>query len=73
MPKRTSSKDILTFTVTIIKETDMAIGCSEHEASEDVEFWLPKSQIEYDESCGEGETIDVQMPRWLADEKGLED
>jgi DNA-directed RNA polymerase subunit E'/Rpb7 len=37
--------------------------------NEDV--WLPKSQIEYDENAEVDDDIEVIIPEWLADEKGL--
>lgn len=36
----------------------------------DVQVWLPKSQIEIADS-GDGRTIVVTLPQWLAEEKGL--
>ncbi len=35
------------------------------------EAWLPKSQIEYDDDAEPGDTIDIEMPEWLAVEKDL--
>ena len=41
-------------------------------------FWLPKTQIEIDsvepyeyDSLEKGEEVDVYVPDWLAEEKGL--
>lgn len=56
-------KEIDDFKFTFIRETDKAILVSE--GSE--EFWLPKSQIEYD-LMPDG-TVEVTMPIWLAREK----
>lgn len=35
------------------------------------EVWLPISQIEYDLSAARGKMTEVEMPVWLANEKGL--
>ena len=32
---------------------------------------LPKSEIEYDEDADPGDVIEVEMPEWLALERGL--
>ena len=38
----------------------------------DKDAWLPISQIEnYDESWKTGETVDLEIPEWLATEKEL--
>lgn len=50
----------------ILHETDAAILVS---IGEGQNIWLPKSKIDYD--GGVGDTIDVEMPEWLALEKGL--
>lgn len=56
---------------TIIKgqlkaETDLAILVDVN----DEKVWLPKSKIEYDD-FDIGEEIEIEIPEWLADEKGL--
>ena len=35
----------------------------------DVEEWLPKSQIELDQNGGEGDTVIITMPEWMAEKK----
>lgn len=47
-------------------ETASAILVSDGE----MQVWLPKSQIEIAES-GDGRTIVVTLPQWIAEEKGL--
>ena len=38
----------------------------------DRDAWLPISQIQnYDESWKKGETVDLEIPEWLATEKEL--
>lgn len=55
--------------VTVVRETEKALLCK----IEGVEHWIPKSQINDDsevyEEGGEGTLI---IPRWLADEKGID-
>lgn len=62
------NKDLVEIDLTIKAETDMALlvddGCIE-------EVWLPKSQIQYDEDAEVGDTIIVDVPEWLALDKGL--
>lgn len=33
--------------------------------------WVPKSQLEYSDDPGVGDTIVFEMPEWLASEKGF--
>lgn len=35
--------------------------------------WLPKSQIEYDKDHERGEYMEVEVPDWLCEQKGLDD
>jgi hypothetical protein len=58
------------YSLTFIHETDAAILVRDGLAGE---FWLPKSQIEYDDEypLSPEEEIDVEIPDWLAIEKGL--
>ena len=52
--------------------TDKSIGLAIDEFGSDVEIWIPKSQVGGILSK-RGEWIDsIEIPRWLADEKGLE-
>jgi hypothetical protein len=48
-------------------ESEKAIKVSENGDVEKA-FWLPKSQIEYEEKNG---TAEVTLPVWLAKEKGI--
>jgi hypothetical protein len=64
--------DILTFSLYMEAETDLAIGVTPLPDGKGM-VWLPKSQIEYDGTSTIGERVDVQLPRWLADAKGLEE
>lgn len=53
------------FSFEMIGETDSAIKCRDVKK----EFWLPKSQVEYVEL--KGGVVEVQIPEWLAIEKGI--
>jgi len=64
--------DLDTYSFVFYAETDKAIGVREEGDSEDSDMiWLPKSQIEYDDNCSEGDLIDVDIPEWLAEDKDL--
>lgn len=62
MPKR----EIVDVSLNFIRETDKAICCSE--VTTENNFWLPKSQIEYEIK---GSIVEVTLPLWLAQEKKL--
>ena len=47
------------------RETEKAILVTDGEK----EYWLPKSQVEVEP--GDRGLINVSMPRWLAEDKGL--
>ena len=49
--------------------TDSSICVTEPDSNE--EIWLPKSQIEYDDTAERGDRIDVEIRTWLAEKKGL--
>lgn len=72
MPKRHDLTDI---TVIFVKETEKALGVRKTEDSSFV-IWLPKSQIEFSTE-GSGPHVlktgyvEVTLPEWLAQEKGL--
>ncbi len=57
-----------TFDAEFISETDLAILVD----IDGDEVWLPKSQIEMsDGSLDAGDLIEIDVPDWLAEEKGL--
>jgi hypothetical protein len=35
------------------------------------EFWLPRSQIIFDDNSEVGQTVEIAVPIWLARDKGL--
>jgi hypothetical protein len=49
--------------------TPLAVCVSEDEDSKKV--WLPKSQIEIEDASVEHGPINITLPQWLAEEKGL--
>ena len=51
----------------IKRETDAAFLVTDGVSEE----WLPKSQIELDQDGGEGDTVIITMPEWLATTKGF--
>lgn len=56
-----------------VNQTDSAILV--YDCDPDQAEWIPKSQIEYDESeinCARaGDDIEINMPEWLAESKGF--
>lgn len=62
-----SSRTMHAFTVEYVLESHAAIlVLYEHQ-----EFWLPKSQIEWIGAADKGDELDVMVPEWLAEEKGM--
>lgn len=59
-------KELNDFTFEFVRETDKAILVREAEGEE---FWLPKSQIEYEKKPNGN--VEVTMPIWLASEKKI--
>lgn len=59
-----SKQDAHEETYEILYETPEAILCKDGKN----EFWLPKSKIEWERR---GRKVDVVVPAWLAEQKGL--
>ena len=60
--------EIIEVTGEILSKSNMAILINDG----DRDAWLPISQIQnYDESWKKGETVDLEIPEWLATEKEL--
>ncbi len=55
--------------VTLVSSTDKA-GLYRTDTWD--EFWIPFSQLKEDSVDKDGETGDIRIPRWLAEEKELE-
>jgi hypothetical protein len=66
-PGNYNTQDTIDIAVTIEHETDMALLVYDG----DTKTWVPKSQIQYDEDAQVGDTIDIEMPEWLAMDKGF--
>lgn len=63
---------IESYLLTFKHQTDAA--CCFTIRGDTTEIWLPKSQIEVDsdfETLVSDEDLDVQIPDWLAEDKGL--
>lgn len=53
----------------VLRESDKALLCTQNGEEE---FWLPKSQIDYDEDTVEiGKVSDFNIPKWLMEEKQI--
>lgn len=68
MPKK---HDIIEINGFVVSETDAAYWFSPGKADKNgkiLRYWIPKSQCEWDGSTGLGT---MQMPEWLALEKGI--
>ena len=61
------------FVFTFIAQTEKAILVKKESSEEQV--WLPKSVLDFDilemDTIQKGEEIEIGMPEWLAEEKGL--
>ncbi len=55
--------------VTLIRSTDKA-GLYQTESGD--EFWIPWSQLREDSVDRDGDTGDIRIPLWLAEEKELD-
>ena len=66
--------DILDLRMRVVRETPHAILVCEDCQDSSKAVWLPLSQIEYEPAtacCVAHRRVDVQIPGWLAEEKGL--
>lgn len=58
----------------MVTETDMAIlvvNVDDDDDDADAGIWIPKSQIEDTDRDEPGDEGYIEIPEWLADEKGL--
>ena len=60
-----------TYTVRLVMETAQAWLVDDGEDSDAPQVWLPKSQRTFPRACHVGKLVDVEVPNWLAEEKGL--
>ena len=54
--------------VKIIHKTENAILVTDDEVKE---VWLPKSQVTTHQNYDIGDTLTIEIPEWVAEEKGL--
>lgn len=59
----------IALTGTIKAETDLAILFVEEGCTEAI--WFPRSQIESDDELIAGAEVSIEIPAWLAADKGL--
>ena len=59
------------YVVRLVRETDAAWLCDDGEDSDASQVWLPKSKCGFPPNCRAGQVIEVTVPNWLAEEKGL--
>lgn len=59
------------YTVTVVHETDDAVLVNDGDDSDAPEVWLPKSRVDFPRNLRAGQVITVDVPAWLAEEKGL--
>ncbi len=62
--------DTIELTMTLHHQTDAAILVSD-DGEEKNAVWLPKSQVEWEMKAVKTQTVTVDVPEWLAIEKGL--
>ena len=70
-----SRQELMAVSLRVLIDREKALLCTEglkDEEGKQIEFWLPKSQIVYDEDSLEiGKVLDIEVPRWLIEEKGV--
>ncbi len=59
------------YPVKLVRESQFAWLVSDGDDSDAVEAWLPKSQCQFPANCRVGQSVDVEVPNWLAEQKGL--
>ena len=73
MPTRTPFRSNLDeYALYFVAETDKGLGVRQGSGQQFPTFWLPKSQVEYDEKAYKrGDVVRVTMPEWLAERNDL--
>lgn len=72
---RTNRWETLDFPVSILRETDKAWQISFYSLAKRMvtSEWVPKSQVTMHPGSGDDDfSHTIELPRWLAEEKGLE-
>ena len=59
------------YTLRLVQETDSAWLCDDGEDSDALQVWLPKSVCDFPGGCKKGQVVEVTVPNWMAEEKGL--
>ncbi len=67
------NKELVEICGILIHETADAIMIVEEKSFDAVKYWIPKSQIEdwEDYVKEDGDSLEFEIPEWLATEKGL--
>lgn len=69
----TKNKEIYDLSLQVLKLTEKGVlvteGLTDPETGRQINHWLPRSQIEGD--LEEGKVCELQIPRWLVEEKGF--
>lgn len=65
-----SRNDTIEVSAEIMGETEKALLVSDTGKRADA-VWLPKGLIEYPDGAEKGDTVDIEMPEWLAQDTGL--
>lgn len=76
MPRYNHRYETLSFPVNVLRETDKAWQVQFYSISRRgmASEWVPKSQVEMHRGSGDDDfSWTLELPRWLAEEKGLED
>ena len=66
---------VTVYDLVLLAETDKALGlaCVDEMDGKNVQFWIPKSQIDRRKGLSVfAEVGELDIPRWLAEEKNLE-
>ena len=59
------------YPVKLIQESGAAWLVSDGDDSDAPQVWLPKSQCEFPRGAKPGQSVEVVVPNWLAEQKGL--
>jgi hypothetical protein len=72
MTRGSNPNTIVTLSLVYHDASELAV-CLSQAGNRFLAEWFPKSQIDYDEEAEPGDTIDVQLPRWLLIKKGFDE
>ncbi len=61
------SVDMADLSLEVVRTSAVAVFVSDG----DIDVWLPKSHIVYDEELEAGRCIEFKVPEWLAEREGL--